>query len=98
MYSPGRTLTCFPGDFVCMTGFSSCLLVFFPWTTKGSEGQRGPAGLRVSFSPVLVWQNMNCLLESHRIHGLLFHTFGFVLSRVRKAIEEQPETRFEINQ
>lgn len=41
---------------------------------------------------------MNCLLNLPRIHGSLFHTFGFVLSRVRKATEEQPETRFEINQ
>lgn len=40
---------------------------------------------------------MNCLLNSHGIHGS-FHTFGFVFSRVRKAREEQLETRFEINQ
>lgn len=39
---------------------------------------------------------MNCFINSHRIHGS-FHAFGFVFSRVRKATEEQPETRFEIN-
>lgn len=55
MYASVCTLTCFPGDLVCMTGYSSCLVYFvFLWTEKGSEGQRGPAGIRVSLLPVIV--------------------------------------------
>lgn len=79
-------------------------------SVKGSEGQRGPAGARVSLLPVTVYllqfseldicEHLNHLFLSSDIcitcSSNLF--FKFYISRVTLETEEHLERRFEINQ